>query len=371
MIKILSGLLPIIKKEFIHIRRDPRSLGLIFALPILMILLYGYAINLDVKNIPLAVYDKDRTRESERLIEKFTNTGYFQLKARIENHHQIEKFFKRMLAKSVLIIPEGYAKSIETDRNTKVQFLIDGSNANVGIIALNYARMITMDASLELIPFKIDLPFDLRTRILYNPDLKSTNFIVPGLIAVLLMMICALLTSVTIAREKEMGTMEQILVSPIKPGELIIGKVMPYVIIAFLDGVIILAFAKLWFKVPIRGSLMLVLALSVVYLFSALSIGLLISTIARTQQVAMIMALVSSIMPSIILSGLIFPIPSMPKFLQLITYTVPARYFLQIIRGILLKGIGINYLWKEVGFLFALGLILTVISTIKFKTELE
>ena len=270
-----------------------------------------------------------------------------------------------------LVIQRGFANDLKTQTNIPVQLLVDGSNSNTATIAINYARMIINTFSIELNAQIVRPLAEVHERVWYNPDLKSVIFIVPGLIAIFLMMICALLTSITIARERETGTMEQILVSPVRSPEIIFGKVLPYVVLAFLDAALIIAFSKIVFHVPIRGSIFLLALLSVFYLYASLSLGVFVSTKAKTQQVAMMLALIGTLLPSILLSGFIFPIASMPWILRMLSYMIPAKYFLIIIRGIMLKGIGIEFLWLPTLILFGFGTILLVISSARFKTKLE
>ena len=366
-----SRLFPIIHKEFLHILRDPRSLVIIVAMPILMVLLYGYAITFDVKDIKLGVIDRDLTPASRDLVIQFVNSGYFTITAYPKDRNEVEHLMLQRKIFITLVIPRGFANDLKTKTYIPVQVLVDGSNSNTATIAINYARMILTTYSIELNAQIVHPLAEVHARVWYNPDLKSVTFIAPGLIAVLLMMICALLTSITIARERETGTMEQILVSPIRSPEIIFGKVVPYVLLAFIDAALVVAFAKLIFSVPFRGNIALLALLSFFYLYASLSLGVFVSTKAKTQQVAMMLAMVGTLLPSILLSGFIFPIPSMPWVLRVLSYTVPARYYLVIIRGIMLKGIGFEFLWLPTLFLFIFGTVLIVISSAQFKTKLE
>ncbi|RPH97067.1 MAG: ABC transporter permease [Calditrichaeota bacterium] len=363
----------LMQKEFIHIIRDPRSLAIIFLLPILMVLLYGYAINFDIRDIKIAVLDQDQSSTSRSLAEYLTSSGYFLVSSNIMDRDEIEDLFLDRRVQAVLIIPPGFSKQNQRDSADGVQIIIDGSNANTATVAINYLRLALLQysTSQNLNAAGISIPFQIEPRIWYNPDLKSTHFIVPGLISIILMMVCAMLTSVTIARERETGTMEQIFISPIRPIEIIVGKLFPYVGIALLDAAGVLLFSYLIFNVPFRGSILLFFALTVVFIYASLSIGLLISTKAKTQQVAMLMSMVATILPSILLSGFIYAIASIPRVLQLISYIVPAKYFLIIDRGIILKGIGFSLLVEPTLFLFIFGSLLLLISLKNFKTRLE
>ena len=361
----------IFRKEFRHIFRDPRSLMIAILMPILMIFIYGHAIKFDIKNIMLGINDQDKSSFSRELIEKFSSSCYFIIAAYPENRDEIENLFKQRKIKAAIVIPYDFSKSIKKNMNTKIQVIIDGSDSNTATVVMNYISIIMANISLDLNLQFVHPPISTESRVWYNPNLESANFIIPGLVAIILMMICALMTSITIAREKETGTLEQILVSPIRPFEITFGKVLPYVIIAFFDGALIVLAAKIMFGIPIAGSLIQLTLLSIVYLYASLSIGVFISTRVKTQQVAMMIALLATILPSLLLSGFIFPIRSMPWLLRMISNVVPAKYYLDIIRGIILKGIGFTLLWQQTLFLFILGTMLLLISVARFKTKLE
>jgi ABC-2 type transport system permease protein len=363
-----SRITPIIRKEFIHIRRDFRTLIIIFIMPVAQLLMFGYAINVEIQNIALAVIDHSKSPASRELVRAFQGSKFFTVRYFDESENLVGDLFQSRTARVALIIPQDFAQTIERPIATKVQVLIDASDSNAAQAILNYSDAIlqTYNAGRG-----VAAPFGVQTTIQYNPTLKSAYFFVPGLVALILIMISALLTSVAIAREKETGTMEQILVSPVRPREIIIGKVVPYIVLAFMDGVIILLVAYFWFNVPMMGSVALLLGAALVYVFVALAIGLFISTIAHTQQVAMVAALVTSMLPSIMLSGFLFPIASMPKALQLITNVVPAKYFLVIVRGIMLKGNTVMQIGWPLLVLVGMGIFFTAVSTKKFKTTLE
>ncbi|MBN1543016.1 ABC transporter permease [candidate division KSB1 bacterium] len=365
---MVSRIAAIMIKEFFHILRDPRSLAIIFLLPIIMILLFGYAITFDIREIPLGLLDHDRSTESRALAQSFAASGYFRIVKILSNPSEIETAIRRREIWAALVIPADFEKSRQTHA---VQVVIDGSNANTAIIIGNTAQALLLDYSLTRLQTPMNPLFRIEPRILYNPALKSTNFIVPGLVAVFLLMVCALLTSITIAREKETGTLEQILVSPITALEIIIGKTTPYIILGFLVAVAVLIFAKVVFSVPFRGKPLELMVLSLFYIYASLSIGVFVSTRVRTQQVALMVSLVGTLLPSIFLSGFIYPIASMPHFLRILSLVVPARYYLQIIRGIMLKGIGFNELVWYAAVLFLFGSVLLGISIKSFQTKLE
>ncbi len=338
----------IVLKEVRHILRDPRSLVIAILMPVAMTLLYGYAINLDIKNIRLAVIDLDKTRASRDLAGRFFNSGYFVPALSEPDPDNPAHILKIGDAHAVLIIPPGLAAAILTDAKYEVGLSVDGADANTSAAASSYADVIMMQFLREQLPPGFELPgITLSVRVLYNPDLKSSHFFVPGLIAVILMMISALLTSITIAREKETGTMEQLMTSPVRPPQIIIGKVIPYIGLALLDGILVLVFAVVQFEVPFTGSVLVLFLFGVIYVIAALSLGILVSTIAHTQQQAMMGAQMLTVLPSVMLSGFIFEIKNMPTVLQYISHLVPARYFLLIIRGIMLKGSGIEVLWPQ------------------------
>lgn len=366
-----SRIVSIIRKEVLHILRDAKSLFIIFMMPIIMVVLYGYAITFDIKEIKLGVVDYDQSAASRELVQKFTNAGYFKLTARARNKQDVEELIRQRKIIAALVIPADYQRSLGSRLLTKVQLLIDGSNANTATIVSNYAGFIIRKYSTELNQHIINPTFAVEARIWYNPDMKSAHFVVPGLVAVLMMMICAILTSITIAREKETGTMEQILVSPIRPFEIIVGKVTPYILLSFLVSVIILVSAQIIFNVPFRGSVFVLAFFTMIYIYASLSLGIFVSSRATSQQAALMGALLGTLLPSILLSGFVFPISSMPWVLRAIAQIVPAKHFLIIIRGVILKGIGAEYFWKEGLVLFIFGTLVLAISIKKFSIRLE
>jgi len=336
-----------------------------------MTLLYGYAINMDTKNIKLAVLDFDRSPESRELVTKFYNSGYFLESDEIPMISDPERLLKSGQSHAVLIIPPGFAKALTHFSQYQLGLSIDGSDANVSAATASYSNIILGRFLEERLPHGFELPgVFISPRVLYNPDLKSSHFFVPGLIAVILMMISALLTSVTIAREKESGTLEQLLTSPVSPRQIIIGKVIPYIALALLDGVLVLVFSVLNYGVPFAGSILLLLFFGLIYITAALSLGILISTLVATQQLAMMTAQLVTVFPSVMLSGYIFEIKNMPALLRYISYLVPAKYFIQIIRGVMLKGSDMSVLWGEAAILVLLAVALLVIASKRFKFKI-
>jgi len=360
----------IARKELMHIMKDPRTLLIVFIMPLVQLVMFGYAFDMEIHLIPVGVVDRDNSTESRRLVEAFRGSDLFRLSDAGAASGDVEASFQSRETRAVLVIPPGFGKDLARGPAADVQMIIDASDPNSAQLMKNYFGQVLAGFN-ESGGRGGAMPFDVRTSILYNPDLKSAFFFVPGIVAMIMVMICALLTSITVAREKETGTMEQLLVSPVRPREIIAGKVLPYVFLAFLDGTFILVVGILLFGVPFNGSLLLMVGLSTLYIITALSLGLMISTVARTQQVAIMMALTITMLPTIMLSGLVFPIESMPKALQYFTYIVPARYFLQIIRGILLKGSALAHLWQPALSLLIMTSILLTVAVRRFGMKLE
>lgn len=368
----------IIRKEFIHILRDPRSLAVAIILPIVLLLLYGFGINTDVKHLPTAVLDMDHTRQSRELLDAFSHSEYFDFTTRLSSYSQLESVIDSSRVTLAIYVPKGFASELSRGAG-ELQVITDGSDASSASLAIGYASQITRSYSEDITVREAQRRgfdtqslsgLDVETRYWYNPELKSTNFIVPGLIAVILMLLSALLTSMTIVRERERGTIEQIVVSPVMPVELIIGKIVPYSLVALVDIVLVILGGRFIFGVPMAGSPPLLLVSSILFLFAALGLGLMISCISKTQLTAMSIAVLATMLPTILLSGFVFPISGMPKVIRAFTYLIPARYYLVIARGIFLKGVGIMYLWPQMLLLLIAGVLLIAMSTRKFKKVL-
>jgi ABC-2 type transport system permease protein len=358
-------------KEVRHLLRDTRSLMIAILMPIMMTLLYGYAINLDIKDIKLAVLDYDRTRESRDLVTRFYNSGYFTRADSEPGLEEPEQIFRRGDAHCIVTIGPGFGEALEGGGESEVGLLLDGADANMTNAASSYARIVLTRLLREQLPPDFEIPgVRLSQQVLYNPDLKSSHFFVLGLIAVILMLVSALLTSLTIAREKETGTLEQLLTAPVKPHQIILGKVIPYFVLAGFDGFLVWAFAVFHFGVPMNGSILLMVLFGTIYVLAALSIGILVSTLAKTQQVAMMTTLMVTMMPSVLLSGFAVDISNMPRVLQVISYVVPARYFIVIIRGIMLKGSGLGVLWPQAVGLGVLAFALLAVAARKFRIRI-
>jgi ABC-2 type transport system permease protein len=365
-------------KELHHITRDARSLGMALFVPVLMLLLFGFALSLDVDRIPTMIYDQDQTAESRALIRQFEGSRFFQIAGMVDNYAAIEHGIDRSRILMGVVIPRNYSQQLGAGREAQVQILLDGSDSNTASIALGYAESLVRGYSLELRTRVLNLrggehlaaPVDARMRVWYNSSLESKNYVVPGLIAVVLQIIAALLTSLTIAREWEMGTMEQILSTPLRPAEMVLGKMLAYFAVGLADAAICVLVGVFIFQVPFRGSLPLLAVSTCIFLFGALFWGIFISAAARTQVAAYQMGILSSFLPAFLLSGFVYSIETMPWVIQAITHIVPARYVVTILKGIFLKGVGVSVLWGELGFLTLFALIVFLLATRKLNQKL-
>jgi ABC-2 type transport system permease protein len=366
----------VIYKEFIHIIRDPRTLAIMFLLPVIELILLGYAVTTDIEHLATVVLDQDRTSQSRDLIEAYRASNYFDTTAYVSSEEELGRLIDKGTHRAGLIIPAGYGRDLEKLGTAQAFFVIDGSDPTVASTAFAAAQTIAQAQSLELAVEVIGLdPEDLpgirvHARIWYNPNMESVNFMIPGLIAIILQFLTTLFTSLAIVRERERGTIEQLMVTPIRPPELILGKVVPYVAIAFFNLAEILVIGVFWFGVPIRGSLPLLLAVSVIFLLTTLGLGILISTIARTQQEAMYLSFFT-LLPALFLGGFLFPLEAMPQVLQWISYVVPLRYMLIIVRGIILKGVGLRILLGEVIAIVIFGVVIFSVASRRFRKRLE
>ncbi len=371
-----SRILYVMYKESIHIVRDPRTLAVMFLIPVMQLILLGYAVTTDVEHLPTVVLDQDLTPQSRDLIEAYRASNYFDITRSVTSEEELGRLIDKGQFRAGLIIPAGYGHDLEKEHKAQVSFVIDGSDPTVATTAFSAAQTIAQAQSLELAQEIMGLDAEnlpgvsVHPRVWYNPNMKSVNFMIPGLIALILQFLTTLFTSMSIVREREQGTIEQLIVTPIKPPELILGKVAPYVAIAFFDLAEILVIGVLWFGVPIHGSLTLLLAVSVLFLLTTLGIGIFISTIARSQQEAMFLSFFT-LMPSIFLAGFFFPLEAMPQVLQLISYVIPLRYMLIIIRGIVLKGVGLRILAGEVIAIAIFGIFIFSIAARRFRKRLE
>jgi len=358
------------RKESRQASRDPLSLAMLLGLPTIMLLMYGYAINFDVRHVRLAVRDLDKTAESRNLVAAFVNSTYFDLVADVPAGADEDLITERRLAKAVLAIPEGFAQTLAEGRSATIQMLLDGADANTATTVLSYATSLVADQNLRRYSERAGIevvPVNYEPRVFYNPELKTTQFLVPGLIGFILMLTAVLSTALSVVREKERGTMEQLRVTSLSPGELLMGKTLPYLAISLMATVIILIAARVLFGVVVRGPYLDLFVATLIYLIGALSWGLMVSSIAETQALAFQIGLVTSMLPAIFLSGFIFPIRSMPVPIQVITYAVPARYFLVIVRGIILKGAGLAPYWKDVAFLVLYASVVLTLAYTRLK----
>jgi ABC-2 type transport system permease protein len=368
----------ILIKELHHITRDSRSLIMALAVPLLMLLLYGYALSLDVDHIPTLIYDQDQTWASRELIKQFRGSRFFDIAGFVGGYEPLQKAIDGNRVLMGLVIPRDYSKNVGAGRDAPVQILLDGSDANTASIVLGYAETVVRNYSLDLRTETLNrrggertVPaVDARLRVWYNSSLESKNYVVPGLIAVILQIIAALLTSLTIAREWEMGTMEQLLSTPLRPVEIVLGKMAAYFVVGVADATIALLVGLFVFQVPLRGSIPLLAVSTCIFLCGALFWGIFISAVAKTQLQAYQMGILSSFLPAFLLSGFVYSIETMPPVIQVITHIIPARYVVTIMKGVFLKGIGVRVLWGELGFLALYAAIIFLLSTRKMNQKL-
>ena len=366
----LRRLWAVARKESLHIRRDPRSLVLEVGIPMMLLLMFGYALTLDVDRVPFVVWDQCHTKESREFVARFTATRYFDFRGTVERYGELERAVDTGEAMLGLVISPEFAARLAAGRTAKVQAVVDGSDSNTAAIVLGYTQAITTGFNQQLAVEQIrrltgtapSPAIDLRTRVWFNEDLESRNFIVPGIMAVIMGLIAALLTSLTIAREWECGTMEQLISTPVRAPELVLGKLLPYIAIGFANMVIAVLMAVYLFDVPLRGSVVLLFVVGTLFVIGTLAQGLLVSTLARQQLLASQMAMVSTFLPAFLLSGFAFAIANMPVPVQVITFIVPARYFVALVKGIFLRGVGLEVMWPDVLFLALFALLVIAIA---------
>jgi len=354
-------MLAVAQKEVFHILRDPRTLMIIFILPVLQLVIFGYAMNMELRRVPLLVEDLEKNSLTREITLRFVNSGYFSVIESRGSGLQPDEPLRSRIAQASLCFPPDFGNS-----RSDLQLTIDASDPNTAQLIQAYASAIINKYAAENGSI-----LDIRPLIMFNPDLKSSFFFVPGLIAMILVMVCALLTSISISSEKEVGTLEQVMVSPVSPTEILLGKVIPYILLGLMDALLILAVGILLFHVPFRGNFIIFLGFTLLYILTALCLGLMVSTIAKTQQAAMMMAMAITLLPTMLLSGFIFPISSMPKILQVVTYIVPARYYLQIIRGIMLKGNSIAQLYQAGLSLLVMSVVMMLVAVKRFRLKIQ
>lgn len=375
----LKRILSVTKKEFIHIKRDKASLAIALMMPIMMLLLFGFAVNTDVNNVKLVVYDGSKTVESRELISKFSNSNYFRLYKGVDSYEDVEKSIALGEAKTGLVIPSEYTKNLKRGETSEIQVLVDGSDPTIARTAMSYLLIISNNYSVKLKQVEAKksgmnktgaIGISAKPFVLYNPTLESSKFNIPGVIGLILQNITVILTSFAMVREREKGTIEQLIMTPVSSFELITGKLIPYIVIGFFDLIMVLLLGNLIFGMTVQGSLSLLIFLGTMFLICALAMGMLISTVAKTQLQAM-QASIALLLPSVLLSGFMFPRESMPKIIYYISNIFPITYFLDILRGIIVKGVGVEYLISSIASLFILILIIVAVTMLKFKKTLD
>ncbi|WP_434511715.1 ABC transporter permease [Desulfitobacterium sp. AusDCA] len=375
----ITRFVSILKKEIIQIRRDRASLAIAVGMPVIMLLLFGYAVNTDVEHLPTVVWDQSQSTSSREIIQAFKNTNYLDPDYYVQGYREVEDKLDSGHARVAIVIPPNYGKNLNGGEQATVQVLMDGSDPTVARAATSAVQLLGLNKSLQIQNERLQeqgstgsssMPINVETRVWYNPDMKSTVFNIPGLIGLILQNVIAMLTAFSMVREKERGTMEQLVVTPVRSLELLLGKLVPFILIGFISLSLILVVGIFWFKVYPKGSIILLVLLSTIFIFTVLAIGLLISTVSKTQLQAMQMTFLL-ILPSILLSGFVFPRESMPKFLQFLGGLLPLTYFLEIVRGIFLKGIGLKYLWQDAAALCVFAVLLIALAAKKFKKNLD
>jgi len=369
----MKRFLGFVRKEFLHIFRDYRTLFIIFGIPVAQILIFGFAISTDVKNAGIAFLDLSKDETTQKLTDKIISSGFFRRTENLAGYNEIEDVFRKGKTKEVIIFEKDFGNKLLKEGKASMSILADGSEPNTATLITNYTMAIIGDFNKEIQGDQINntLLIQPEVKMFYNPELKSQHMFVPGVITMILILICALMTSVTITREKEFGTMEVLLVSPLKPIQIILGKVVPYFLLSFINVVLILVLSWLVFGLSVKGSIILLLAESMLYIMLSLSVGILISTVSGNMQQAIFISLVGMMLPTILLSGFIYPLENMPVVYQVISYILPPRYFITIIKSIMIKGTGFMYVWKETLTLIAMTTMFIVLSVKKFKIRLE
>ena len=363
-------------KELLELRQDPRLFGILFIAPVVQLTVLGYAATTDVKNVPVVIADADRSAASRELVTRFAGSPYFTIVGTVTSVNEIDRWLERGTAWMALAIPAGYGERVAAGRPAVVQVVADGTDANSTNVALGYAQNLVAAYAQELLSRRRDgaaprPALESRIRVWFNPRLESREFMIPGIVAMLLLVVTTNLSSMGIVREKELGTLEQLNVTPISRWELIVGKLLPYGVLGIVDVVLVTVFAVLWFQIPLLGSPLLLFATSLIYLMTTLGLGLFVSTISATQQQAMMTATFFFLMPMLYLSGFIFPIENMPAAIQPLTYLVPLRYFIVIVRGIFLKGVGVAVLWPHILALAAWGLAILMLAVARSRKTLS
>ncbi len=367
----MKSFIGFVKKEWLHIFRDKRTLLILFGMPIIQVLIFGFGITNEIQNVDIAVLDNSRDEITRKITDKIISSGYYTLKKELKSNMEIEDEFRKGKIKLAIIFEEDFSKNFIHENNAEIQLLTDATDPNTANTIANYTTSIINDFVREhnlSSPAPLNITTEIRMR--YNEELKGAYLFVPGIITVLMMLISAMMTSISLTREKELGTMEVILASPMKPKNVIIAKLLPYLLLSFILGIVILIMGVFIFGVPIRGNLLLLLAEMLLFILTSLALGILISIVSNTQQVALLISLVGLMLPTILLTGFIFPLENMPMWLQVISNIIPARWFMEIVRSIMLKGVGLELLLQETLILVGFTVFFAVLSIKKFKIRL-
>ncbi len=364
----MRAILALMRKELLQLKRDRKILPILFLAPIFQLIILGYAATTDVKLVELGLCDLDRSSESRALLERFTASRYFALVAVVSDQRQLDGLVAAGKVKLALTIPEGYGAARLRGEPVAVQLLADGSDATTGTVGLAYAQGVLLQVNREA---RLQPIIEVRPKVLYNPDLLSRNFMVPGVLAMIIMVTTMMLASMALVKERELGSWEQLLITPLLPRQIILGKLVPYALVGFVEILTALPVVVFYFHVPLRSSVWLLLLLCVPFVLATLGLGLLVSTLAETQQQAMMLAAFVFMLPQIYLSGFIFPIENMPRFFQMLTYAVPLRYFVTILRGVFLKGVGLEVLWPQVLALVVVDGVILLVARMRFRRSLS
>ena len=361
-----------IKKEFFHIFRDPRTVLILFGIPVIQLLVFGTAIKSEIKDVHIAIYDQSKDETTQEITNKLLSSGYFLLDKNLDNLDEIDAIFRKGKVREVIVFENNFGQTLGKEGTAKMQLIADASDPNIAKLAISYTTAIVNDYIRKLYP-EMQLPMQItpEVRMYFNEEMQSAYMFVPGVMALILMLISAMMTSISITREKELGTMEILLVSPLRPVQIIVGKVLPYLLLSIANAFIIVLIGHFVFGVPVNGSFILLMLETILFILMALCLGILISTAAKNQMAAMFISMIGLMLPTILLSGFIFPIENMPVVLQYFSHVMPARYFITIVRTIMLKGTGILFIWKETAVLIAMTLFFIAVSVRKFKIRLE
>jgi ABC-2 type transport system permease protein len=373
-------LIQFIKKELIQFRRDPKMFAVVLVLPVLQLIMLGYAANFDLNTIHTAVLDGDKSETSRDLIQRFEKSGYFNIDYNVSSYDELTDLLDKGKVLTAIVIPVEYEKKINTNQTANVQLIFDGSDGNKAAIAAGYSAGIVSGYSQNLLLERAERTgrkttiigtINPEVRIWYNPNLTTRNYMLPGIVGLIILIVTTSLTSLAIVKEREVGTLEQLIVTPVKPYQMILGKFIPFIIIGLVSCTIVLSVMRFWFGIEVKGSIAFLFLCTFVYMLSTLGLGLFVSTISKTQQQAMMTSAFGVLLPMLFFSGFIFPIENMPKIVQYITYAIPLKYYITMIRGIVLKGNGIADLWQDLVILFGIGVFILTLSSLRFNKKLE